>query len=197
MYQVLKSAINPCCGLVQQYEAPVSAQPDSADPWLFTDPAAKVAYAYQQRLHDLRDDIVSYCMYRGRWGEDELELKREIRRLLTEGALASNGTIGYLSPHPTVYRARRDGLIQIGEHRLRFAAGEDIVFVPWLARTAHPGQIGPVYIGRMYDTYTIQLCCEAYPSASRLCGRALEVLHDTLYAACRDKTRDLVVFTAR
>jgi Cu+-exporting ATPase len=151
------------------------------DLWLFTDPAARVAYVYNRHLNALREDILANVLFDGSWAPDELALKGELRRLLTERRIVAKGTFGYVSPHPTVYRAVAEGTLRVARESQRFCAGDDLVFVPWLLRVARPGQIGPVRIGHLHSIGVMCLCDDAFPSMEKWCGRNRALLHNTLY----------------
>lgn len=71
----------------------------------------------------MKHDILTFVMYDGQWSPDELQLKREMRQLLWANVLQPKGTFGYLSPHPTVYRAASDGILEIAGHKFHFEAG--------------------------------------------------------------------------
>lgn len=163
MYAVVKTMVNTCPHLAESDTTSASPDPDPADPWLFTDPAARTYYTFQQRLAELKQDITTYVMHQGEWMLDELELKREVRRLLGEGVLVSNGTFADLSPHPTVYRANRSGILEVSGHRYCLWPADDLVFVPWLYRLTHPGISGPLRVGRLYNSVRLRLCCTIAP----------------------------------
>lgn len=153
---------------------------DPHDPWLFTDPDARDAYAQQNRLDQLESDVLAYAMYEGCWAPDELEFKHELHRLLHSHTLIPKGTFCHLSPHPTVYRADSMGTLEVSGQKFHFSPGDDVVFVPWLARVSRPGLSGPVHIGRLQSISRLCLSCEAFPIISSFCERALAILHQTL-----------------
>ena len=180
MYDILRISTNANGHLPLDDTTPAESNLDPSDVWLFTDPVAKEGYARRSRLDQLQQDILAYAMFDGRWALEELELKRELRRLLQVGVLAPKGTFSYLSPHPSVYRAICEGMLEVNRRKFHIAAGNDVVFVPWLARVSCPGLSGPVRIGRFQSVTNLCLCCDAFPMASNLCERALAVLHQTL-----------------
>lgn len=85
--------------------------PSPKDVWLFTDPGAKAIYTRQGFLAELEQDIRTYAMFRGEWESDELEFKIEVQRLVQSSYLMPRPAFGHLSPHPTIYRASREGKI--------------------------------------------------------------------------------------
>lgn len=173
-YPLLKGGNEPA------WSETASADPGADNPWLFTDPVARALYADQGRPDQLKDDVLAYVMCDGGWAPDELEYDREIRRLLGVNVLYPKGTFGYLSPHPTVYRASSDGVLEIAGRKYHFGAAQDIVFMPWLARVCCPGFTGPVYVGRLQSISNMCLSREAFPRVSALCERALGILRQTL-----------------
>lgn len=98
MYDVLRSSVSICSCLFEPDTTSNGLEPDPANIWLFTDPAAHVAYRFARQLEVLKEDILANVMFDGRWAPDEIELKCEIRRLLAGEYLVSKGTFGYLSP---------------------------------------------------------------------------------------------------
>jgi hypothetical protein len=92
------------------------------------------------------------------WQPEDLEYKREIRRLLREGVIADKGTYWFTSPFPTVYRAVRDGSLTVSEKQYYFRAKDDIVFQCRMARDMNPRLTGPLLIDRLRPTDKVQLC---------------------------------------
>lgn len=134
--------------------------PDPNDVWAFTDPDARDEYAAQGDLRALEHDIRYEVMRGGPWQPEELEYKRELRRLLREGVIADKGSYWFTSPFPTVYRAVRDGSLTVAGQRYRFRAGDDIVLQCRMTRDMHPEQAGPVLVARLKSTTEAQLCGE-------------------------------------
>lgn len=180
MYDIVKARVDDPRYLSHTDTTAASPDPRPSDLWLFTDPVAQAIYAQQGKRDRLREDISTYVMYGGQWSPDELEFKREVRRLLCEGRLIPKGTFGYLSPHPTVYQAISEGVLRVDGGKFYFHAGDDIVFEPWLARVSLPGLAGPVRIGRLRTITAFCLCCEAFPKVGEFCERALAILRQTL-----------------
>jgi hypothetical protein len=135
-----------------------SPDPDPNDMWAFTDPDARDEYAAEGNLRELEQDIRYEVMRGGPWRPEEMEYKREIRRLLREGVIADKGSYWFTSPFPTVYRAIRDGSLITAGQRYRFRAGDDIVFQCRMTRDMHPELAGPVLVARLEPTTRAQLC---------------------------------------
>ncbi len=135
-----------------------SADPEPNDLWAFTDPDARAAYRESGEIRELEHDIRYEVMRGGSWQPDELEYKREIRRLLREGVVVDRGSYWFTSPFPTVYRAVRDGELRVREERYRFRKGDDIVFQCRMTRDMNPGLTGPLLIDRLRPTDKSQLC---------------------------------------
>ncbi len=134
--------------------------PDPNDIWAFTDPDARETYARQGNIKQLEHDI-RYEVMRGEpWQLEEMEYKREIRRLLKEGVIADKGSYWFTSPFPTVYRARRDGHLTISGKEFIFKKDEDIVFQCRMTRDMNPAPTGLVLVDRLSPTNKAQLCGE-------------------------------------
>lgn len=180
MYSILKSSVKDGYDWAQSDTTPTSPDPSPTDPWLFTDPLAREIYKRQDRLTELEEDIRTYVMYNGEWATEELEAKNEIRRLLLKGFLIPGQSIGYLSPHPTIYHARDNGELKIAGQRVTFEHSDDIVFKPWLARLAHPALIGPVWAGRLNQITVFCLCCDAFPQVCIHCDKTRAIMRQIL-----------------
>lgn len=133
-------------------------EPDPSDVWAFTDPDAREVYINQGQLQRLEQDIRFEIMRGGPWQPEELDYKTEIRRLLMEGALADKGTYWYRSPHPTVYRAQRDGTMQISEWIYPFHAGDDLTFQCRMERDETENDPGPALVARLNPAEKAMLC---------------------------------------
>ena len=138
--------------------APDGPDPDPNDVWAFTDPDARDEYARRSRLKRLERDIRYEVMRGGPWLVEELEYKSEIRQLLREGVIADKGTYWFRSPHPTVYRAQRDGALSVAGTIYRFRAGDDLVFQCRMERDEAEDDPGPVLIARLQSTKEAVLC---------------------------------------
>ncbi len=135
-----------------------SPDPDPNDVWAFTDPDAKAQYTRQGKLRQLEHDIRFEVMRGGPWQPEELEYKREIRRLLQEGVIEDKGTYWFSSPFPTVYRALQDGALTVGGVTHRFRSGQEIVFQCRMRRDMNPDLRGPLLIGNFNPTHKTELC---------------------------------------
>ena len=148
-----------------QYESrtdttPGGPDPDPNDPWAFTDPDAREEYVRRGQVKRLEQDI-RFEVMRGRpWQPEELAYKSEIRRLLSEGVVADKGTYWFRSPHPTVYRARRDGQLKIAGREYRFRAGDDLVFQCRMERDEAEEDPGPALVARLQSGEKAVLCGE-------------------------------------
>jgi len=80
------------------------------DVWLMTDRVAFAEYEFDGKLEQLEHDIRFEVKRGGPWQPVELEYKREIRRLLREGALADKGTYWWAKPasHRLPCQAKRN-----------------------------------------------------------------------------------------
>ena len=135
-----------------------SADVDLYDVWAFTDPDARDTYARRSKLERLERDIRFEVMRGGAWMADESEYKSEIRRLLRDHTIADKGTYWYRSPHPTVYRALRDGVLTVGGKTVHFVASDDIVFLCRMERDERREDPGPVLVAHLHPTETDVLC---------------------------------------
>lgn len=79
----------------------------------------------------------------GSWLPEELEHKRELRRLLRKGAIEDKGSCWFTSPLPTVYRAVRGGSLTVGGKQCGSRAGDDIVFQCRMTRDVNSELTGP------------------------------------------------------
>jgi len=96
----------------------------------------------------------------GGWQADELEFKSEIRRLLREGLIRDKGAYWFRSPHPTVYRAERDGTLVVTGKTVLFRAGDDIVFQCRMERDQRREDEAPVLVARLQPTQDAKLCSD-------------------------------------
>jgi hypothetical protein len=135
-----------------------SPDPDPNDVWALTDPDARDRYTREGKLRELEHDIRYEVMRGGPWQPEELEYKREIRRLLRESAVTDKGTYWFTSPFPTVYRALRKGSLAVAGKKYRFRTGDDIVFQCRMTRDMNPELTGPLLIARLKPTDKAQLC---------------------------------------
>ncbi|GEM_PF-3977198 len=129
------------------------------DVWLMTDPVARARYEFNGTLDKLEHDI-RYEVMRGQdWSDLDREYLREIARLKAEGAVRKLASFWAISPHPPIYRARRDGEFRIGGQRIPFKKGEEIVWACPMTRDRFDLEL-PVLIADFSDTRVQQLCGE-------------------------------------
>ena len=160
MYNLIKSLLGTA-GFVSRADTTAeSPDPEPDDIWAFTDPDARDEYARDGRLKRLEQDIRFEVMRGGGWLMEELEYKSEIRRLLREGLIADKGAFWYRSPHPTVYRAQRDGTLTAAGKTHRFRAGDDVVFQCRMTRDERKEDPGPVLVARLRPTNDKVLCAD-------------------------------------
>jgi hypothetical protein len=132
--------------------------PDPNDLWAFTDPDARDAFASHGELKQLEHDIRYEVMRGEAWQPEELEYKREIRRLLKEGVIADKGSYWFSSPFPTVYRALRPGSLRISGKEFAFKNDQDIIFQCRMTRDMNRSLTAPVLFDRLRPTDRTQLC---------------------------------------
>lgn len=181
MFSIIGATINSTQPLPVAAPGEIGLEPRPDDPWLFTDPLAKQIYLEEGTLHLLEHDIRTYALYNGNWSADELQLKRELDRLVLAGRLAPKPAFGHLSPHPTIYRALDTGSLAVCGAIYRFELWEDLVFVPWLERLNHPRLAGPLRIGRFSPIRRRYLTSEAFPHLAGSSAQDFTVLHQILY----------------
>ncbi|MBU4226411.1 MAG: hypothetical protein KKC71_11410 [Chloroflexi bacterium] len=158
MYNLLKSLLGTPDFISRADTTADSPDPDPNDVWAFTDPDARDEYARDGKQKRLEQDIRFEVMRGSEWQADELEFKSEIRRLLREGVIRDKGAYWFRSPHPTVYRAKRDGSLAVAGKTYRFRAGDDIVFQCRMERDERREDAGPVLVARLQPTKNARLC---------------------------------------
>ncbi len=157
---ILKSFFGTPQYVSQTDTTPDGPDPDPEDIWAFTDPDARTRFERKGKLEALEHDIRYEVMRAGSWEPEELEYKREIRRLLRTGAVVDKGRYWFTSPFPTVYRSVRDGSLNIGGIEYPFSEGDDIVFQCRMNRDMDRFLKGPVLVARLQPTSKAQLCGE-------------------------------------
>lgn len=160
MYNLFKSLLGTADFVSRADTTADSPDPDPNDVWAFTDPDARDGYARDGKQKRLEQDIRFEVMRAGGWQADELEFKSEIRRLLREGIIRDKGAYWFRSPHPTVYRAERDGGLSVTGKTVRFRAGDDIVFQCRMERDESRGDDVPVLVARLQPTQDAKLCSD-------------------------------------
>ena len=177
---ILKSSMDGKQDYSSSDTTAASPDPSPSDPWLFTDPFARDLYLHRNLIDQLEEDIQNYVMLDGCWAPEELECKLEVRRLLQEGFIASVGSFGYLSPHPTVYHTLKEGSLMVSRQQYAFRDREDLIFEPWLARYSDPGLNGPIRIGQLYHVSSPLLCCDRFPNICIHCDNTLAIMRQIL-----------------
>lgn len=147
-----------------------SPDPDPNDIWAFTDPDARDMYERRGMTRELEQDLRFEVMRAASWQPEELEYKREIRRLLREGAIGDSGSYWFTSPFPTVYRASRDGSLKVAGEQHAFRKGDDIVFQCRMTRDARRESDAPVLVAQLQPADRSQLCGEMRGSMKGMGG---------------------------
>ena len=160
MFDLLKALFGTAHYVSRTDTTADSPDPDPNDMWLFTDPDAGDEYTKRNESKQFEHDIRNEVMRGGPWTSEELEFKGEIRRLLREGAVADKGSYWYVSPHPTVYRALREGTLSVSGRTHPFRAGDDIVFQCRMERDKEADDPGPVLVAQLQPTDRPMLCGE-------------------------------------
>ncbi len=127
------------------------------DVWLMTDVVARARYEFEGRLDKLEQDIRFEVMRGQDWSALDRAYAAEINRLETEGVVRKLATFWAISPHPSVYRALRDGELNLKGNRIPFKKGDDIVWACPMTRDRF-NLDWPVLIGDFQDQRTQQLC---------------------------------------
>jgi hypothetical protein len=129
------------------------------DIFLFTDPSAIKNYEDHGKLEELKHDI-KFSVMRGRvWNRDELEYAAEIERLLKQGIIHEKGSYWWVSPHPTVYKAKMRGYIRINGNAHKFIKDSEITFQCRMAREQRNLKV-PLLIKKFTPTNSSMLCGE-------------------------------------
>lgn len=160
MSDILKSLFGTPAFVSHADTTAEGSDPDPNDVWAFTDPDAREDYARDGKSKRLEQDIRFEVMRAGSWQADEMEYKSEIRRLLREGVIRDKGTYWYRSPHPTVYHAERDGMLNVAGKTVRFSSGADLVFQCRMERDERDEDPGPVLIASLHPTQNAILCSD-------------------------------------
>ena len=125
--------------------------------WRMTDPVARARYEFDGTMDKLEHDI-RYEVMRGQdWSILDQAYTSEITRLEKDGIIRKLATFWAVSPHPSVYSAQTDGELQLGEHRLLFQKGDEIVWACPMTRDRF-GLDFPVLIGDFRDAEIQRLC---------------------------------------
>jgi len=158
MWDILKSLFGKPEYVTQTDTKADSPDPDPTDVWAFTDPDARDTYVKQGKARELEHDIRFEVMRGVDWRPEDLEFKRELRRLLSEGAIADKGSYWFRSPFPTVYRATRAGTLTVAGKTHSFRKNDDIVFQCPMTRDMKGHSGDPLLISQLEPTAKSSLC---------------------------------------
>ncbi|NOY90176.1 MAG: hypothetical protein GXP55_03125 [Deltaproteobacteria bacterium] len=137
---------------------PESPDPDPNDVWAFTDPDARDTYEQQGKRAKLEQDIRFEVMRGEPWRAEDLEYKRELRRLLQEGTITDKGSYWFSSPFPTVYRAKKSGTLSVAGKTFSFRKNDDIVYQCPMTRDMKGHSGDPVLVAQLKPTSKSTLC---------------------------------------
>lgn len=171
MFNILKTLFDPPHSVSRTDTTVDSPDPRPDDVWAFSDPDALDEYDRRGQTRQLEHDIRFEVMRAGSWQAEELGYKSAIRRLLRDGTIADKGTYWYRSPHPTVYRAQRDGSVTIEEWNYHFYAGDDLTFQCRMERDLAKEDPGPLLVARLNPTEKAVLCGDMSSAMRKLTGR--------------------------
>ena len=130
---------------------------DRNDVFLMTDPVARARYEREGKTEELENDI-RYEVMRGKpWHPEDIEFLQQMRILRSQGVIRKMASFWNISPHPSVYRALKDGKMRIGGKQYSFRRGLDMVWACPMLRdlAALPG---PVLIDTFSSKRIAQLC---------------------------------------
>lgn len=127
------------------------------DVWMMTDPVARARYEYAGTMDKLEHDI-RYEVMRGQdWSAYDRAFLTEIDRLEEVGLVRRLASFWSVSPHPPIYRALGDGEIVLGEHRLPFQEGDEIIWACPMTRDRFELNL-PALIGNFQDARIQNVC---------------------------------------
>lgn len=129
------------------------------DVWLMTDPVARARYEFNGKLDKLDHDI-RYEVMRGQdWSELDHAYLREMARLEENGIVRRLASFWAVSPHPPVYRALKDGEINLSGHKTPFSEGDEIVWACPMTRDRFELDL-PVLVADFNDARVQSLCSD-------------------------------------
>lgn len=131
------------------------------DIWLMTDPVARARYEFNGTLDKLEHDIRYEVMRGQNWSEVDRAYLREIARLEQAGVVRKLASFWAISPHPPIYRALRDGEINLAGKPFLFRKGDEIVWACPMTRDRFDLEI-PVLVGDFQDERVQRLCGEMF-----------------------------------
>jgi len=127
------------------------------DVWLMTDKVAFAEYQYNDTLEQLEHDIRYEVLRGGTWSDLDREYLREIERLEKAGLVRKLASFWAISPHPSIYRARADGELVLGDRHHSFRTGQEIVWACPMTRDTFDLD-DPVLIGDFKSARMQRLC---------------------------------------
>ena len=127
--------------------------------WLMTDPVARARYEFDGKLDKLEHDIRFEVMRGQDWSDLDRAYLREITRLEKDGFVRRLASFWAVSPHPPVYRALQDGEFRLGDQRLSFRKGEEIVWACPMTRDRFDLDL-PLLLADFKDARVQRLCGE-------------------------------------
>ncbi len=137
------------------------AATEMEDVWLLTDPVARARYEFTGTLDKLEHDI-RYEVMRGKdWDRSDRAYLKEISRLEQVGEVRKLASFWAVSPHPTVYRALRDGVLRLGDTRIPFRRGDEITWACPMTRDRFNLAV-PVLVGDLQDETLQRFCGEMF-----------------------------------
>ncbi|MFV1859135.1 MAG: hypothetical protein ACC647_07265 [Anaerolineales bacterium] len=139
--------------------------------WLMTDPVARARYEFDGTLNQFEHDLRFEVMRGEDWTASDREYLREISRLEKEGTVRKLASFWAISPHPSVYRARSDGELQVGERSLAFSKGDEIVWACPMTRDRFELDV-PVLIGDFQNADFQRQCGEMVNAMQARMGQA-------------------------
>ena len=135
----------------------IPAATDAENIWLMTDPVARARYEFEGTLDRLEHDIRYEVLRGGDWSAEDRAYAREMARLEGEGVVRRLASFWAISPHPPVYRALKDGEIVLGERRVQFKEGDEVVWACPMTRDRFELDV-PVLVGDFGDARVQRLC---------------------------------------
>lgn len=129
------------------------------DVWLMTDPVARARYEFNGTLDRLEHDI-RYEVMRGQdWSSSDRAYARQAAELEKAGTIRKLASFWAISPHPPIYRALKDGFLDLTGKPIPFRKGDEIVWACPMTCDRFNLDV-PVLIGDLQDERVQHLCGE-------------------------------------